>query len=95
MTSIFKGDTAENFIEIELENETDLKIHKAIVQCGEIRKEFVDPVFPLTVSYTREETKKLNFNSFVYLAIETPDGQKLTADGYATFGAKRQVVEDN
>lgn len=95
MASIFKGDTAEKFLEIELENETDLEIAKAIVQCGEIRKEFVNPVFPLTVSYTREETKKLNFNSFVYLAIEDKEGRKLTADGYATFGAKRQVVEDN
>lgn len=38
MASIFKGDTAENFIEIELENETDLEIYKVIVQCGDIRK---------------------------------------------------------
>lgn len=95
MVSIFKGDTAQNFIEIEFENDSEFEIYKLIVQCGEIHKEYIEPVSPLIVTLTKEETKKLNYNNFVYVAAEDKEGNKLTADGYATFGAKRQVVEDN
>lgn len=46
------------------------------------------------VSFTKEETKKLNSNNVVYIAIENKDGEKITPEGYGSFGAKLQVVED-
>lgn len=93
MVSIFKGDTAYNLIEIELDNPTNFEVYKVIVQCGEIQKVFIEPEWPLIVSLTKEETAKLDYDNFVYMAVENKNGDKLTPDGYGYFKAKLQVVE--
>lgn len=94
LPQIFKGDTENNFIKIDLVNNTDFEIYKAIFQCGNLQKVYENPIFPLIISFTREESKQLDFNSTCYLAVENEQGEKFTARGKGEFLAKREVVKD-
>ena len=94
MFTIFKGDTANNFIKINLNNIVNMQIAKLIFQCGKLQKVYENPTFPLYISFTRDETKLLNFQNVGYVAIETTNKEKYTAKGYVSFKAKLEVVQD-
>lgn len=94
MIEIFRGDTLNNFITVELVNNANFDVYKLIFQCGCIRKEYIEPVFPLSISLTKQESEKLDYDSTAYIAVENRKGEKLTADGMVSFIAKRRVVKD-
>ncbi len=94
MIQIFRGDTLNNFITVELVNNSNFEIYKLIFQCGCIRKEYIEPVFPLKISLSRKESEKLDYNSTAHVAVENKLGEKFTAEGMVQFIAKRRVVKD-
>ena len=93
---LFRGDDTNafggRFLEINLENSTGLNISKAEFRCGSIVKTFENPIFPLEISLTGEETSKLYQNNACYLAIYDEQGRKHTCSGHLTFTTKREVV---
>lgn len=93
---LYRGDDTDafgaKFITINLENAIGLNITKAEFKCGIIFKTFENPVFPLSISLTSQETSKLNFNNACYLAIYDDLGRKRTCQGTLTFTTKAKVV---
>lgn len=93
---IFRGDDTNafgsKFITIDLENAKGLTISKAEFKCGTILKTFENPIFPIAISLTREETLKLFHSNTCYLAIYDEIGRKHTCSGYLTFTTEREVV---
>ena len=93
---LFRGDDTnafgQKFITIELDNAEGLGIYKAEFKCGTILKTFENPIFPIDISLSAEETSKLFQNNACYLAIYDEFGRKHTCSGYLTFSTKREVV---
>lgn len=93
---VFKGDNTgafnNQFITIELENPLGYIVSKAAFVCGCFKKEFVNPVFPLKVNFTEEESKKLNFKNTCYLIVWDEQGRQKTCEGTLTFEAKNGVI---
>lgn len=93
---LYRGDDTDafgqKFITIELENVNELIISKAEFRCGNILKTFENPIFPIEVSLTSEETSQLQQNNICYLAIYDEQGRKHTCNGYLTFYSKQEVV---
>lgn len=93
---LYRGDDTNafnnKFITIELENAEGLIISKAEFKCGAILKTFENPVFPIDISLTSQETLKLSQDNVCYLAIYDEQGRKRTCSGYLTFSTKREVV---
>lgn len=97
--SIYKGDDTaafgNDFITISLENPEEEAISKAIFTCGDkIEKVFLDPVFPLVVNLTSEETSILNSSNVCHLVVYDSEGRQRTCDGSLTFSAKQGVLPD-
>lgn len=96
MTTIFtKDDTNafnQNFLIIELENPTGLAVSKAEFRCGKIFKTFKNPVFPLEIDFSAEETELLNYTNACYLAVYDEQGRKRTCEGHIIFNARKGVV---
>lgn len=94
--TIFRGDNTSafgtTFITINIRNPYGLEISKALFRCGELVKEFENPVFPLYVNFTEEETKQLAFNNVCYLAVWDTMGRKRTCEGHLKFKTKGEVV---
>ena len=95
---IVKGDNTAafggNFLTISLDNETgtEIIVTKAVFACGPIRLEFNDPVFPLTINLTEEQTAQLDYENECYLAVWDGQGRKLTCKGTLAFGAEQRKV---
>ena len=96
MTIIYTKDDTNafdnNFLTIELENATGLAISKAEFRCGKIFKTFENPMFPLTVNFSSEETELLNYTNACYLAVYDEQGRKRTCEGHIIFNARKGVV---
>ena len=95
MVRIYKGDTYKDFITIEsvqLPEGVTYTISKAVFECGKIRKEFVEPVFPLKITLTGEDTKLCEFKNVGYLGIVDGDGDYHTCNGYVAFEAVDGVI---
>lgn len=97
--AIYKGDDTaafgNDFITISLENPESLVVSKAIFTCGDkIEKTFLDPVFPLVVNLTSEETEILNSSNICHLVVYDSEGRQRTCDGSLTFNAKKGVLPD-
>lgn len=96
--TLFRGDDTDafgnSFITINLATTISVTITKAVFQCGIITKEFENPVFPLEVELTANETKTLGSQNKCYLAVFDADNKKRTCEGYLTFSTKGQVVND-
>lgn len=95
MATIYKGDDTgafgNTFITVYLEN-TGYTISKAIFVCGCIKKEYINPSFPLTINLSTAETKKLNMSNACYLVVYDSEGRQATCEGTLTFGAKNGVI---
>ena len=93
---LYRGDDTNafgnRFLEINLENAVGLTISKAEFKCGQILKTFENPVFPIEIALSGDETSKLNQNNACYLAIYDEFGRKRTCSGHLIFSTKREVV---
>lgn len=82
---IYKGDDTgafgANFLTISLENAENVTISKAVFRCNEITKEFENPVFPIKINLTAEETSMLYEDNTCYLAVYDEKGLKKTCEG--------------
>lgn len=96
MTTLYRGDDTDafgsSFITIELESELTVTISRAVFQCGSIKKVFDDPIFPLSIELTAQETKSLSVNNVCYLAVWDNEGKKRTCQGSLQFSTQSQVV---
>ena len=96
MSNITCGDNTAafggRFLRISLNNETGLAISKAVFACGSVRIEFKNPVFPLIVNLTEEQSSKLNCNNTCYLAVWDEDGRKRTCEGSLNFNTNPRKV---
>lgn len=95
---IYKGDDTRafggNFVEIKLVSEESAIISKAVFQCGDIRKEFENPTFPLIVNLTSEESRQLSNYNNCYLAVYDEFGLKKTCKGTLGIWSNSEVVKD-
>lgn len=93
---IYRGDDTDafgrKFLTLELENAEGLKITKAVFSCGKIRKEFINPVFPIDVCLKQNETEQLCCQNKGYLQIYDEQGRKMTLDNYVLIETKNKVV---
>lgn len=95
MTLYRKDDTnafEQKFLKIELETPIDITISKVDFRCGQILKTFENPLFPLKIDLTSEETAILSYTNTCYLAIYDELGRKRTCKGSLTFETKGAVV---
>ena len=94
--AIFKGDDTDafgnNFITITLDNPENCIISKATFVCGNIKKTFENPVFPLVVNFTSEETSKLKPINTCHLVVYDEFGRQKTCTGALRFDAQSGVI---
>lgn len=94
--TIYKGDDTSafggGFLDIDIKTSTEVEISKAVFVSGEIKKTFENPVFPIKVNLTVEDTKKLKYNNIGYLVVYDKDNRPRLCDGYITFSAKDGVI---
>lgn len=98
MTAIYKtDDTAafgNRFITINLENPFEYPISKAIFVCGCLKKTFENPVFPLVINFSSQETANLSVSNTCYLVVYDSEGRQKTCKGTLTFKAQNGVLPD-
>lgn len=96
---IFKGDNTaafgNNFITINIDNPQEFQISKAIFVCGCIQKSFENPVFPLVINLSSQETKKLSSSNVCYFVVYDSEGRQKTCQGTLTFKAQNGVIQQN
>lgn len=97
MASINKGDNTgafgNDFLRIYLNNPNNLYIQRALIQInGDVEKEYYDPIFPLRVNFTGEETNLLHQVNVIKLALWDEYGRRRTADGKFTFFMKENQI---
>ena len=89
--TIYQGDNTAAFggsfltISISTESEIVPVIKKAELKIGSICKIFENPIFPLKVNLTEEETLKLQAVNTAYLAVWDNEDRKKTCQGKITF----------
>lgn len=93
----YKGDDFNSFnqdwVEIELDFPDDWIISKAAFKVGNLPvMVFHNPVFPLKVNLTSEQTTDLKDVNTCYLAIFDEEGRKQTLEGSWSFVARNEVV---
>lgn len=97
--AIFKGDNTgafgNDFITINLDNETEYTISKAIFVCGCIKKTYENPTFPLVINFTSEETSKMRGSNVCYLVAYDSEGRQKTCQGTLTFNAQNGVITND
>lgn len=93
---IYKGDDTnafgQNLLKINFTTPEGWNISKAEFRCGKIKKTFNNPVSPIVVNFSNEETSMLNFENPCYLAIYDENNLKYTCEGSITLIAKNEVV---
>ena len=98
MTAIYKGDDTgafdQNFIKIDIENSSQYKISKVILQCGPVQKIYSNPTFPIYVNFTHDESLRLYQDSTCYLQVFDEKGRRTTCEGTLNFTAKAKVIAD-
>lgn len=97
MASINRGDNTgafgQDFLRIYLNNPSNLYIERAVLQINnDLEKEFFEPIFPLRVNFTGEETTYLHQVNTCKLALWDEYGRRRTADGKFTFFVKENRI---
>ena len=99
--NLIKGDDShafgQNLLRINLRDEEGLLNDHTISKCeirfsGCVTKVIENPVFPLIINLTSEESQKLSVgNNTAVMAVWDEDGRKLTAEGgqIIVLGAKK------
>lgn len=81
------------FLKVNCPEAADYTVTKAEIRINTIEKTVLNPVFPLRISLTRQETMTLNeCCNECYMALYDIDGLKHTCEGSLTFPAKPKVV---
>ena len=93
----YKGDDYDAFdqewVQIVLDFPEDWIISKAEFKVGNLPvMRFKDPIFPMSISLTSEQTSNLKDVNTCYIAIYDEEGRKQTVDGSWTFQAEDEVV---
>lgn len=93
----YKGDDFDAFdqewAKIELDFPEDWIISKADFKVGNLPvMRFNNPIFPLDVNLTSEQTTNLKDVNTCYMAIYDDLGRKQTLEGSWTFQAEDEVV---
>lgn len=95
---IYKSDDTaafgNNFITINLENPLGYTISKAIFVCGCVQKTFENPVFPIVINFTSEETEHFRSSNICYLVVFDEFNRQKTCKGTLTFNAKNGVINN-
>lgn len=93
---VFKNDDSNSFgrclARIRLKDFENIVITKAVISCGNIVKEYPNPIFPLDVNLSSSETRKLNYNNYLYISIFDYLGRKHTFTKSFCINAKDEVV---
>ena len=93
----YKGDDFDAFgqewVHIVLVFHEDWVISNAEFKVGNLPvMRFEDPIFPISVYLTSEQTINLKDVNTCYIAIYDEEGRKQTVDGSWTFQAEDEVV---
>ena len=94
--TIYKGDNLQAFdggpIEIEFDTEGK-EVSKAefIINKGIIVKTFLNPVSPIFVNLTEQDTKKLGLNNYAKLVLYDTQGRRKTCDETLVFTVKEGI----
>ena len=87
---------SRNFIEIHAEFPDDTwadRVSKAEFKVANLPvMTFEDPVFPITINLSSEQTALLKDTNNCYLAVYDENGLKVTCEGTLTFDSHRRVV---
>ena len=95
---IRKGDDTnafdQEFLEVRVKDADKYTITKAELRIGGIVKIFENPVFPMKISLTREETSMLSSCSGndCYLAVYDDQNRKRTLEGTTNIPVAPRVV---
>jgi len=96
---IRKGDDTnafdQEFLEVRVKDADKYTISKAELRIGSIIKTFENPVFPIKISLTREETMMLSTCSSgndCYLAVYDDQNRKKTLEGTTNIPVAPRVV---
>lgn len=97
---IFRGDSTMAFgsdwLEIDAEFPDDTWAERISMAQFKVSNlpvmTFENPVFPLTINLTSEQTALLKDVNDCYLAVFDENGYKLTCEGQLTFTSRRRVV---
>lgn len=97
MTKYYKGDDYDAFDEewalIDPDLPEDWVVYKAVFKVGDLpAMTFLNPVFPIPVSLTSEQSINLKDVNTCYMAIYDYKGRKKTLNGSWTFVAENEVV---
>lgn len=96
MTAIYKNDDTaafgNSFITINLENPLGYTISKAIFVCGCVQKAFDNPVFPIVINFSSQETASFSSANTCYLVVFDELGRQRTCKGTLTFKAQNGVL---
>lgn len=96
---IYKGDNTaafgNNYITIYLNNPLEYPVSKAefVVNNGCPKLQPIEnPVFPLVINFTSEQTAQLQANNTGKLVVWDSQGRQLTCKGTLTFSAQNGVI---
>ena len=95
---IYKGDDTgafgNQFITINLDNPDEYIISKAIFICGCFQRTYKNPIFPLVVNLSSEETAQLKSTNICYLVVFDEEGRQKTCKGQLVFSAQNGVLNN-
>lgn len=93
-TDAFKNPTDDNFLKINFSIPEGQTCSKAILYCDSLKLEFIDPVSPIGIELSSEQTAILKDN--VCGDIELYDGQnrKITIPCIFEFKTRERVKDD-
>ena len=80
-----------DFLTINVELPTGWVVSAAEFVCRDIKKRFENPVFPIDVALSSEETAMLEYKNEGNLILYDENGKKFTCDGEAIFYAEPEV----
>lgn len=94
--SLYKGDNTEafggNLLKINLIDDNGYEITKAEIRIGSILKTIENPIFPLNINLSEEESDILDYTNDVYVALYDSQGRKKTVEGTLRFKAQKRRV---
>lgn len=93
----YKGDDFnafnEDWVLIDLDLPEDWVVSKAVFKVGNLpAMVFLNPIFPISVSLTSEQSINLKGTNTCYMAIYDENNRKKTLEGSWTFFAENEVV---
>lgn len=91
----YVGDSLVDLLEVDITDGLQGKtVEKAVISCGGVIKVIEEPVFPLTISFTEEETNKMGCCNTANMAVWILGEGKRTCEGGIIIQLKGKVVPD-